>query len=220
MMPNWSQIWTNRYFRRISLVLLAVILIGAGTAILLLSLSVNQLGLKETKIDPLNDLLPGASAAAQLKTTTTAPPIIVDIGGAVNKPGVYLLPEASRLADLIEAAGGFKDQLTDSYWLQKNLNLAEKLADSQKYYVPYFGEPISQATNSLAAAENTVTSETKSLVSINTADLATLTTLPGIGEVRGQAIIDNRPYASKEELISKSGLTSKIAAEIDSLIKL
>ncbi len=134
--------------------------------------------------------------------------IVVDIGGGINYPGAYQLESTSRLADLIVLAGGFKTSEVDNWWLQKNLNLAEKLSDGKKYYIPYKNEVLS-FKDEVIGVENKK-AEIDDLVSINNAPLSELMTLTGIGEVRAQKIIDGRPYHEVEELISKKIITESI----------
>jgi competence protein ComEA len=137
-------------------------------------------------------------------------PLAVDIGGAVRYPGLYYLLPGSRLGDLISAAGGFLMAGADAYMLQKNLNLAETLMDGQKYYISFAGEK--DASQVLVTSSNSVgaSSADSSLISINQATAQSLMILTGVGEVRAQAIIDNRPYSSLEELVSKKAITQKI----------
>ncbi len=146
--------------------------------------------------------------------------IVVDIGGAVRKPGIYEMRDGSRLGDLIEKAEGFDKIKSDAYFLQKNLNLAEKLIDSKKYYIPFADEnfALREADTSLSSKVNT--GSKTGLISINKASLKELTTLPGIGEVRGQSIIDGRPYTSVEELINKANLSQKLFEDVKNLIEI
>jgi len=123
--------------------------------------------------------------------------IWVDLAGAVMKPGVYELPGDSRLKDLLALAGGLTEA-ADQVWVEKNLNLASKLTDAQKVYVPSQAEAVGDSGE--VAGESTVASDK---ININSASAAELDTLWGIGEARAQGIIDNRPYASIDELLSK-----------------
>jgi len=119
--------------------------------------------------------------------------IWVDLAGAVEKPGVYELPIDSRIKDVLTLAGGLS-ALADREWVEKNLNLAQKVLDGAKLYIPGKGE---------LAEEGSVAGESASLVgkiNINTASVDLLDTLWGIGPVRAQDIADGRPYQSVEEL--------------------
>lgn len=75
--------------------------------------------------------------------------IYVDISGAVNKPGIYKLPQGSRIADLVQASGGPVISLADSHWFFKNINMSKKLLDEQKLYIPFEWE-VYESTMSIA----------------------------------------------------------------------
>lgn len=64
------------------------------------------------------------------------PEVVVDISGAVERPGVFTLKSGSRLADLINSAGGVTNEVSQK-WLSRNINLALILKDQQKIYVPF-----------------------------------------------------------------------------------
>ena len=123
--------------------------------------------------------------------------IAVDIEGAVGHPGVLHLTENVRLEEAIKAAGGLA-QNADREWVAKNLNLAAKLADGQKIYIPIVGQSGSSA--------GTVASEVNGKININTATQAQLDSLPDIGPVRAGKIIANRPYSKIEDLLSRKVL--------------
>ncbi|MDO5561698.1 MAG: helix-hairpin-helix domain-containing protein [bacterium] len=162
------------------------------------------------------------SSASQLPEIELSPTaekyLIVDIGGAVVNPGIYVLAEDSYLADLIAVAGGFKSNQIDEWWLQRYLNLAEKLVNNQKYYIPYLEEATSIETNQ--SDKSTQVNSGTNQVSLNNASLKELTSLPGIGEVRAQAIIDNRPYTEINALLEKDVLTEKIFDNLKELVSL
>ena len=129
--------------------------------------------------------------------------IMVDVKGQVNKPGVYELPSESRVLDAIQAADGLLDSADD-----RAINLAMILQDEMSIYVPEMGEegamPI-QATASNAEASGKV--------NINRADEAELTSLPGIGPAKAEAIISYRTEAgsfqSIEDLTKVTGIGEK-----------
>lgn len=131
--------------------------------------------------------------------------IMVDIAGAVAKPGVYNLPSDSRVQDLILAAGGISPN-ADRQKVAQTLNLAAPLVDGAKLYIPIVGEQMvtsgGGSENSSAKSQSTLGSTT-ALININTAEGSELEELPGVGEVTAGKIIENRPYASIEELLEK-----------------
>lgn len=142
---------------------------------------------------------------------TTKNEIIVEISGAVEKPGVYHLPVNSRIEDLLIASGGLSGD-ANRVWVEKNLNRAAKLGDGQKIFIQsQNNQSESQSANS-GKGEETVAqydySTHSNLININTATIAELDSLTGIGQIYAQKITDNRPYSNIEELISKKVLPS------------
>ena len=126
--------------------------------------------------------------------------ISVDVSGAVNKPGVYQLKDGSRIEEAIKAAAGFSEIANEEY-ISKYLNMAQKLSDGTKVYVPAVGDPTSPggyAGQGVVSGPNT-----QAKVNINTATQAELEALPGIGPVTASKIISDRPYQRVEELIEK-----------------
>lgn len=142
-----------------------------------------------------------ASSSAETKSTK----IMVDVEGAVVTPGVYELPYSSRVEDAIKAAGGL-GQTADQAWISKNVNLAGKLVDGGKLYIPSVGEA--------TAVQGAQTSSIASLVNINSASSSQLEALPGIGVVTAGKIIDNRPYGTIEELKTRKVVSNSVFEKI------
>ena len=140
--------------------------------------------LRRTEPPPLVITTPTA------RPTPTIATIIVDVRGAVNKPGVYSLTAGSRVQDALAFAGD-----TVSNADTRALNLARKLNDGEQLYVPVQGEatpvPLPPASGSRSSAA-TPTKAPLGKININTATLAELDLLPGIGPSIGQRIIDYR----------------------------
>jgi competence protein ComEA len=139
--------------------------------------------------------------AVVLRPVPTDRPIVVHITGAVPRPGVYALPQGARVQDGISAAGGFLAEAQKT-----NINLAQSLEDGEKLDVPFI-EGVSPV---LATPVPEVVSSTTELVNINTASIAELDTLPGIGPTTAQKIIDYREqnglFRSIEDIINVSGI--------------
>src|SRR3989344_9127561 len=143
----------------------------------------------------------GNQAELQIIEASSAPAavsVLVDVGGAVIKPGIYEFNPDSRFNDALVAAGGFTQE-ADRDWVSQNLNLAAKLKDGEKIYIPWRGENVSEKVGPLRSEGPTLTGR----ININTASLAELETLWGIGPGTAQKIIDSRPYGKIDNLLDK-----------------
>lgn len=143
--------------------------------------------------------------------------VVVEISGEVQKPGVYKLSEGDRIEDLLIVSGGFSAN-ADRPWAEKFINRAAKLTDGQKIYIPEIGEQsgVGSANNGsgIKLDQGVFGVNTSGVININTATLSELDTLPGIGQVFGQSIIDHRPYSSIEELVSKEAIKQSVYEKI------
>ena len=138
--------------------------------------------------------------------------IYVHICGAVINPGVYQVPVGTRVYQALELAGGSSD---DAYL--SGINLADKLADGQKVYIPAEGE---NAEGILSTDSGDVQSV---MININTASEAELMTLPGIGQSRAKDIINYRVknglFESIDDIMKVSGIKEAAFEKIKDLIK-
>ncbi len=132
--------------------------------------------------------------------------VVVNVSGAVRKPGVYQFKEGARVAEALIGAGGLAKE-ADRAWVDKNLNLARKLRDGEKIYVPRIGEDLG---SDFGFRDSAVKGSFTSVVNVNTASLSELDSLWGIGESRARAIIEHRPYRSLEELVTKAGIPQSV----------
>ncbi len=143
--------------------------------------------------------------------------ISVDVSGAVKNAGVYQLNNESRVTDAISVAGGFLDQANKEF-ISKYLNLAQKLSDGSKIYIPFEGESLAgqgQAGSSGIVAGTGIQSK----ININTATQTEIESLPGIGPVTAAKIISQRPYRQVEELIEKKIVGQSVFEKIkDSVV--
>jgi competence protein ComEA len=142
----------------------------------------------------------GAVAPAQT-AATAGPKLVVHVVGAVRRPGLYRLPDGSRVDDAIRRAGGATGKADLSL-----LNLAAPLADGQQVVVPRAGEP----TPAAAAPATGANGLPSGPVHLNTATLEQLDALPGIGPVTAQKILDYREehggFRSVDELDAVPGI--------------
>lgn len=146
--------------------------------------------------------------------------IVVDVAGAVTSPGVVELKDGARVADALGAAGGLAEDADLT-----SVNRAARLTDGQRVYVPRVGEqvaPVEGDGSAGAAGEGTQSTATGQAVNINTAGLAELDALPGVGPATAQAIIDDReangPFTAPEDLMRVSGIGEKKFEKLKSSI--
>jgi len=152
--------------------------------------------------------------------------IVVDVGGAVQEPGVYSFSGTPRINDALVSAGGLSAD-ADRVWVARFINRAAKLEDGMKLYLPFQGESdsdskslVTQTTGNVAGISQTGTIGSTTGININNASVSQLDTLWGIGEVRAQQIVDNRPYSNIEELMTKAGIPKNVFGRIKDKVSL
>lgn len=197
-------IWKTQ---KIPLILSLVSLVSIIIAIVLVVRSTQS----TTPIRFSDDTPSVASASAQ------STGILVDIEGAVLHPGVYELPIGSRIDDILQKAGGFRND-ADIPLITKTINRASKLIDGAKIYIPKIGE--STVTQNVGKQGQTATRVSESIVSVNTATQAQLEGLPGIGPATATKIITNRPYQTLEELVTKKAMGQSLFNKLKDMLAL
>jgi competence protein ComEA len=144
--------------------------------------------------------------------------VVVDVDGAVRRAGVVTLPEGSRVADAIEAAGGLASKADTAA-----LNLAQVLIDGEQVVVPKRGSGGQSAGSGLTAPSSSGAPAAPGLVNLNTATAVELETLPGIGPVLAAAIVDwrtqNGGFTSVEQLEQVSGIGPATFAQLAPLVR-
>ena len=148
--------------------------------------------------------------------------LLVDVQGAVARPGLQTLEAGSRVGDAIAAAGGYGPAV-DIRAAAVRLNLAEKLADGAKVYVPARGDP-GPASAPVGDAPATGAGGEPAgggLIDLNTASEAQLDTLPSIGPVTAAKIIAAReeaPFATVDELLGRGVVGPATFEKIRSMV--
>lgn len=141
--------------------------------------------------------------------------IVVEVVGAVARPGVFRLASTARVADLIEAAGGYGPRV-DTARLEAEVSLAAPLQDGERVHVPSRDEPLMGIASPRPHAGTGPT-----LVDLNRATPTELDALPGIGPVTAEKIIAAReeaPFTTVDELRSRGVLGEKTFLRIRELI--
>jgi len=218
--------WLERHRGYVIVALVAVILPGAAL-----------LWIKRPQPAPLILSTPVPTPTSTLVLTPTPVPsatplpVRVYVTGAVQHADVYLLPAGSIVKDALLAAGG----ATAGADLER-INLAIQLYDQQQIYVPYQGQEdppapvVSSAPTPTEAAGAAVSVPDRAgsidvgptLVNINTASAEELETLPGIGPIFAQRIVDyrieNGAFTSIEQLVEVKGIGPATLAKLEHLI--
>ena len=171
--------------------------------------------------DPRERILPRSQLAARdrvgraglrVACVSSAPVVIVQAAGAVMQPGLYRLAPGSRVDDLVHAAGGLAPDADPD-----RVNLAALLTDGEKVYIPRVGEAVP------ADAAGAAASSAAQPIDLNTASIAQLDTLPGIGPATAQAIIDYRSqhgrFRSVDDLLNVRGIGPAKLDELRSLVR-
>jgi competence protein ComEA len=161
-------------------------------------------------------------------------PVVVEVGGAVARPGVYRLPAGARVADAIAAAGGFGARV-DVEAADRALNLASLVRDGDEIHVPARGEAAASATAGDGSDSGGVGSRgvggasaggaggtsAGGLIDLNRATAEQLDTLPGVGPATAAKIIaarEERPFASLEDVGSRKVVGAATLAKIRALV--
>ncbi len=133
--------------------------------------------------------------------------LVVYVCGAVNAPGIYMLPQESRLYEALEQAGGFSEEADAAYH-----NLARNITDGERIYILSYSETKELTTEQQVAGEagEQARMGENVLINLNTATEEQLTSLPGIGETKAAGILAYRKqvgqFTAIEEIMNVSGI--------------
>jgi competence protein ComEA len=132
--------------------------------------------------------------------------------GQVLKPGVYEVSDGSRWQEVVLMASGFVSS-ADKKFIHQELNLAEKVKDQAKLYVPY-------ASDSAAVQRNVAQgADVQDVLSVNTAEAKIWDEIEGIGEAKTKSIIAGAPYIDKNDFLARSGISTLLYKNIEQKYK-
>lgn len=171
---------------------------------------------------PLAPEAPPSSAPSPLvsvspaETSSATAELVVDVAGKVRRPGIAVLPTGSRVVDALEAAGGARPGVDLT-----SLNLARPVVDGEQILVGV--APAAGVAGTLGSPDAPA-SPAGALVNLNTADQATLETLPGVGPVTAESILawrnDNGGFTAVDELLEVDGIGEATLADLAPLVTL
>lgn len=188
----------------------------------IISVVVFKMGFKDFKkaeIEPLN-FISTINIEDNIDEQEEITVIMVHISGQVYKPGIVEIDLGKRLIDAIKLAGGLKKEAD-----LDRINLAKKLIDEEKIYIPKVGEELNSDIIELVVSNssnnNANTSNSSDKININKCSQADLESLPGIGAVLALRIIDYRnlnAFTTIEDLKQVSGIGDKKYEALKDLI--
>ncbi|WP_163581214.1 helix-hairpin-helix domain-containing protein [Gracilibacillus saliphilus] len=185
-----------------------VLVVGAILLWLLIGPSINE------EDDLTDQMLEEHSAELQEEEDqSVATEYKIDLKGEIKRPGVYQVSENDRVEDVIQLAGGFTNKAD-----KQMINLAERVYDEMVIYVPTKGE------NPEETQEVPDTGSDDQKVKVNIATIEEMQTIPGIGEVKANAIVEYRDtygsFEKMEDLTKVSGIGDKTVEKLEEYVRI
>jgi competence protein ComEA len=161
--------------------------------------------------------LPRAQAAPAPAATATSADVIVHVAGAVVRPGLVKIAPGARMADALAAAGGPRPDAD-----LDQVNLAAKVGDGDRVYVPRRGEA-PPPTGGVGASSNGSSSAKTGPVDLNSAGPDELDGLPGVGPATAKAIVEYRTrhgrFKTIDDLLAVPGIGPAKLATLKPLVR-
>ena len=197
-----------------------VVAIAVGVAVVIAAIAI----FVATRADPGVDVVAVSGASGLAEVAAPLPStseLVVEVGGAVARPGVYRLPPGARVGDAITAAGGFGARV-DAGLADRQLNLAAIIRDGDEIHVPGRDDPTPQGVGSGGTASGGGgATAAGGLIDLNSASADELDTLPGVGPATAAKIIaarEEQRFASLEDVAARKVVGQATMAKIRPLI--
>ncbi|HET7092175.1 MAG TPA: ComEA family DNA-binding protein [Thermomicrobiales bacterium] len=144
-----------------------------------------------------------------IQPAATPSALVVAVAGAVKTPGVYHVSPDARLANVVAAAGGLSAGADLSA-----LNMARRVSDGEKIVIPVLAPTVEGAAQGAAPTAPAAAEPPGAVLDLNAAGADELDTLPGIGPVLAQRIVDDRtqngPFATVDDLARVQGISPRM----------
>lgn len=206
---EWLRNLWEDYLRELLIAVVAVVLVAAYL------LSHGFSGALSGNFQAESQPLAASSQPSSTSVRSATGKVVVDVKGAVNKPGVYHLPHGSRVQEAVNAAGGLRDDADGN-----QVNLAKQLVDAQALYIPAKGEQAPAGMGTAASASTSASSDSGGTttadhepINLNSATKEQLTTITGIGDKKADLILQYRQehgqFKSIDDLKNINGFGDK-----------
>lgn len=195
------------------------LVVAAGALALAAVFATGAIG-GDVTLDPLGGH-PLGSGAASPGTARATGQLVVDVAGAVLRPGVYRLEAGARIGDAIAAAGGYSPRVAADV-VARTLNLAAAVHDGDLIVVPSRDDPVAvPPSGGAGGGQGGGGAGGAAMVDLNQATADALDALPGIGPVTAAKIIASRtetPFASVDDLLSRKLVSQKVFDQVRTLV--
>lgn len=198
-----------------------IIVFTLGFALFFKFLVLDKVSAKKQELEIINreiqlEALEESKAEDFVEDAAEDTTIMIHISGQVHSPGLIELEYGQRLKDAVEYAGGLKNDADID-----KINLAKKLSDEDKIYIPKIGEEIDDILDISVESSQATSTGSSGKININTCTKESLISLPGIGEVTAEKIINYREensFNTIEDIKNVSGIGDKKFEAIKDLI--
>lgn len=187
--------------------LVLIFFLGAGVWYFFFGRSSLEKQKTDTELTSILDTVEPEAVPDELFEEVAPEEVVVYVCGAVNAPGIYTLPDNSRLYEAVTMAGGFSSDADPAYH-----NLARSITDGERIYILSVTETKELSAKLKVSGEEGAGQafSQNGILNLNTATAEQLMELPGIGEAKAAAILSYRAkigqFTDIEEVMNVSGI--------------